>query len=110
MQPVWTRLHRSAVLGSAVFLNVFLEITHARADLAGVFLHVAFYLQLTVVQYLAGNFLGCAFGFFDSAFQGYRVLIRGARDFNLYTTSVNNTQNGLQMIDATTLSIFAILN
>lgn len=37
------------------------------------------------------------------AFQGYRVLIRGARDFNLYTTSVNNTQNGLQMIDATTL-------
>ena len=37
------------------------------------------------------------------AFQGYRVLIRGARDFNLYTTPVNNTQNGLQMVDATTL-------
>ena len=38
------------------------------------------------------------------AFRGYRVLIRGARDFNLYKTPVHaNTPGSLDMIDATTL-------
>jgi len=36
-------------------------------------------------------------------FKGYRVLIRGARNFNLFQTPTVNTQHGLQMNDATTL-------
>ena len=37
-------------------------------------------------------------------FQGYRVLIRGARDFNLYLTGVPSNEPGqLDMLDATTL-------
>ena len=37
-------------------------------------------------------------------FQGVRVLIRGARDFNLYKTPVNSSLSGtLDMMDATTL-------
>ena len=39
------------------------------------------------------------------AFQGYRVLVRGARDFNLYKTPVTSDLPGsLNMEDATTLS------
>ena len=36
-------------------------------------------------------------------FQGYRLLIRGDRTPNLYTTPVINTQDGLSMYNATTL-------
>ena len=38
------------------------------------------------------------------AFTGYRLLVRGDRTANLYTTPVINTQSGLSMFNATTLS------
>ena len=37
------------------------------------------------------------------AFTGYRLLIRGDRTPNLYTSNVTNTQSGLEMFNATTL-------
>ena len=37
------------------------------------------------------------------AFRGYRLLIRGDRTANLYTTNIINTQKGEQMYNATTL-------
>ena len=36
-------------------------------------------------------------------FQGYRVLVRGARDFNLATTPIVQYPAGLRMVDATTI-------
>ena len=36
-------------------------------------------------------------------FKGYRLLVRGDRTSNLYTTPVTNTQSGLAMFNATTL-------
>ena len=36
-------------------------------------------------------------------FQGYRILVRGDRSFNLATTPIVNTQSGLAMLNATTL-------
>jgi len=38
-------------------------------------------------------------------FQSYRVLVRGDRGFDLYTTGILNYPNGLRMYDATTLSV-----
>ena len=38
------------------------------------------------------------------AFTGYRLLVRGDRTANIYTSPVTNTQSGLAMFNATTLS------
>ena len=51
-----------------IFLNIFLEITKTRLNLADVLLDISFYLHTLVIQYHASGFLDFTFGFFDSAF------------------------------------------